>query len=227
VAEVPPSTAKTADPNCDGRSLDPRIRRTRQMLRDAFFSLLQEKSFEDISIQDIAERSTVNRATFYDHYSDKPALVEDVIVERFDGLLCQRQVCFDGTCVSAIRPLILATCDFLGQLNQGQCTKHERLFEPFVQTAIQKRLQQVLLEGLKKNASKKGVDPHVIAAAASWAIYGAVVQWVHAENRAPAESFADIALQLVGPMLHLPAGGRHAPAARETGPARAKGRRGN
>jgi len=192
------------------------------MLRDALFSLLQEKSFEAISIQDIAERSTVNRATFYDHYSDKPALVEDVIVERFDGLLCQRQVCFDGTCVSAIRPLILATCDFLGQLNQGQCTKHERLFEPFVQTAIQKRLQQVLIVGLKKNASKKSVDPHVIAAAASWAIYGAVVQWVHAENRAPAESFADVALQLVGPMLHLPAGGRHVPAARESKPARAK-----
>jgi len=134
------------------------------MLRDAFFSLLQEKSFEAISIQDIAERSTVNRATFYDHYSDKPALVEDVIVERFDGLLCQRQVCFDGTCVFAIRPLILATCDFLGQLNQGQCTKHERLFEPFVQTAIQKRLQQVLLDGLKKNASKRSVDPRVTAA---------------------------------------------------------------
>ena len=112
--------------------------------------------------------------------------------------------------------------DFLGQLNQGQCTKHERLFEPFVQTAIQKRLQQVLIVGLKKNASKKSVDPHVIAAAASWAIYGAVVQWVHAENRAPAESFADVALQLVGPMLHLPAGGRHVPAARESKPARAK-----
>ena len=70
------------------------------MLRDAFFSLLQEKSFEAISIQDIAERSTVNRATFYDHYSDKPAVVEAVIVERFDGLLCQRQVCFlTGTCI--------------------------------------------------------------------------------------------------------------------------------
>jgi AcrR family transcriptional regulator len=197
------------------------------MLRDAFFSLLQEKSFEAISIQDIADRSTVNRATFYDHYSDKPALVEDVIVERFDGLLCQRQVCFDGTCVSAIRPLILATCDFLGQLNQGQCTKHERLFEPFVQTAIQKRLQQVLLEGLKKNASKRSVDPLVTAAAASWAIYGAVTQWVHTESRAPAETFADVALQLVGPMLLLPAGGAHTAGAQESKRARAKAKRTN
>jgi AcrR family transcriptional regulator len=212
----------TANTPCDGRTIDPRIRRTRQMLRDALFSLLGEKSFEAISIQDIAERSTVNRATFYDHYADKSALVEDVIVERFDGLLCQRQVHFDGTCVSAIRPLILATCDFLGQLNQGQCTKHERLFEPFVQTAIQKRLQQALLGGLKKTASKKSVDPLVTAAAASWAIYGAVIQWVRTEGRAPAETFADVALQLVGPMLLLPAGGPHALAAKASKPARAK-----
>jgi hypothetical protein len=150
-----------------------------------------------------------------------------VIVERFDGLLCQRQVCFDGTCVFAIRPLILATCDFLGQLNQGQCTKHERLFEPFVQTAIQKRLQQVLLDGLKKNDSRHGVDPIMIAAASSWAIYGAVIQWVHAENRAPAELFADVALQLVGPMLHLPAGGAHTSAAQESKRVRAKAKGGN
>lgn len=221
-----PSTANHTDPICSGRNVDPRIRRTRQMLRDALFSLLQEKSFEAISIQDIAERSTVNRATFYDHYSDKAALVEDVIVERFDGMLCQRQVCFDGTCASAIRPLILATCDFLGQLKQGQCTKHERLFEPFVQTAIQRRLEQALLDGLKKNASTSSVDPCVTAAAASWAIYGAATQWIRTENREPAEIFADVALQLVGPMLHLPAGARHTAAASESKPTGAKAERG-
>ena len=99
------------------------------------------------------------------------------------------------------------------------------MFEPFVQTAIQKRLQQVLLEGLKKNDSKRGVDPLVIAAAASWAIYGAVIQWVHAENRASAESFADVALQLVGPML-LPRRGRaYCRRTRiETGAGKSKGR---
>ena len=37
------------------------------MLHEAFKALLAEKGFESISMQDIAKRSTVNRATFYDH----------------------------------------------------------------------------------------------------------------------------------------------------------------
>ncbi|MBI4304912.1 MAG: TetR family transcriptional regulator, partial [Chloroflexi bacterium] len=44
---------------------DPRVKRTRKLLHDAFDSLLSEKSFEAITVQDIAERATVNRATFY------------------------------------------------------------------------------------------------------------------------------------------------------------------
>jgi AcrR family transcriptional regulator len=55
---------------------DRRTRRTRQILRDAFLSLLKEKRYEDISVQDIIERADVARSTFYAHYIDK----EDLLV---------------------------------------------------------------------------------------------------------------------------------------------------
>ena len=55
---------------------DPRVRRTRQLLQQALDKLLQTKDFENISVQDIAEAATVNRATFYDHFADKFALLE-------------------------------------------------------------------------------------------------------------------------------------------------------
>jgi AcrR family transcriptional regulator len=44
--------------------LDPRVKRTRQLLVQAFFELLSAKDFEVVSVQDIAEKATVNRATF-------------------------------------------------------------------------------------------------------------------------------------------------------------------
>jgi AcrR family transcriptional regulator len=47
--------------------MDPRVRRTRKLLQDALRSLLFERRFSRISVQDIAERATVNRATFYAH----------------------------------------------------------------------------------------------------------------------------------------------------------------
>jgi AcrR family transcriptional regulator len=51
---------------------DPRVKRTRQLLLQAFTAVLAEKrSIPSITIRDITQRATVNRATFYAHFEDK------------------------------------------------------------------------------------------------------------------------------------------------------------
>src|ERR1700722_18100976 len=92
--------------DCEVR--DPRIRRTRQLLQSALATLIQTKPFDEISVQDIAEAATVNRATFYDHYTDKYSLLEANIAGGFHQLLHHRNVSFDGTCPSAASAIILA-----------------------------------------------------------------------------------------------------------------------
>lgn len=57
--------------------LDPRVVRTRQLLRTALIDLVPERGFAAISVQDIADRATLNRATFYLHYGDKTELLMD------------------------------------------------------------------------------------------------------------------------------------------------------
>ena len=69
--------------------VDPRITRTRKLIRDALTSLLSQKKFESISVQDIAERATVNRATFYAHYADKFALLDALVREDVAAQLAQ------------------------------------------------------------------------------------------------------------------------------------------
>ena len=54
---------------------DRRVRRTRKLLHDAFISLVIEKGYEKITIQDILDRADVGRSTFYVHYRDKEALL--------------------------------------------------------------------------------------------------------------------------------------------------------
>src|SRR5271156_4214688 len=112
----------------DPSKVDPRIRRTRQMLFQAFQDLLAQKSFDQISVQDLAERSTLNRATFYDHFTDKFALLEAMMGERFSTLITTRMAGSDGTCEASLRLLILAACDFLADASSG-CQKHQRQFE--------------------------------------------------------------------------------------------------
>lgn len=43
---------------------DPRVLRTRQLLRDAVIELLEEMDIEKISVNRIAERAKINRVTF-------------------------------------------------------------------------------------------------------------------------------------------------------------------
>ncbi len=62
-------------------SVDPRVFRTDKLLQEAFIELSAERSFDAISIGDITKRANVNRATFYRHYSDKYALMEQIFQE--------------------------------------------------------------------------------------------------------------------------------------------------
>ena len=78
--------------------LDPRIRRTRQLLHDALRRLLEEKEFDKVTIQDITEAATLNRATFYAHYPDKFALLGELIRVNFLELFAKRNVRFDRAC---------------------------------------------------------------------------------------------------------------------------------
>ena len=74
--------------------IDRRILRTRDTLGDALVALMQERNFDDITVQDVLDRAGVGRSTFYAHYRDKDDLflsdVEDFL-ERFSAALQQHE----------------------------------------------------------------------------------------------------------------------------------------
>ena len=119
----------------DCEKLDPRIRRTRGLLQDALRNLLEQKEFDKISVQDITEAATLNRATFYAHYADKFALLGEMTRVNFLKLLEQRNVLFDGTCATAFHPIILAVCDYLIELQKSH-SFNQHQFDPFVEATI-------------------------------------------------------------------------------------------
>ncbi|MBL1226941.1 TetR/AcrR family transcriptional regulator [Enterococcus sp. BWR-S5] len=69
---------------------DLRVMRTHKMIIEAFFHLVEEKGFEAITIQEIADRAMINRATFYAHFKDKQDLYDqifDFAVKAFTSVL--------------------------------------------------------------------------------------------------------------------------------------------
>lgn len=73
---------------------DKRVQKTRQGIRTAFIALLKEKRFADITVQDIADRAQISRSTFYDHYTDKYLLLENLYLETVERFRQMAEVYF-------------------------------------------------------------------------------------------------------------------------------------
>lgn len=54
---------------------DRRVKRTRNMVLDAFLDLMIEKGYDAITVQDIIDRANIGRSTFYIHFTDKENLL--------------------------------------------------------------------------------------------------------------------------------------------------------
>ena len=180
--------------------MDPRVRRTRQLLQRALEKLLETKAFETLSVQDITDAATLNRATFYDHYTDKFALLECMAAGRFHGLLASRGVKFDGTCASALKAIVLGVCDYLGGLPALECERQRQL-EPHLESAIIAVVRTMILQGLERHASGAAASPEMVATTVSWAIYGGAKEWLRTPDRPPSEQAANTVMMLVTPIL--------------------------
>jgi AcrR family transcriptional regulator len=61
--------------------------RSRKLIRQAFVGLLQEKDLEKITVTDIITRADINRGTFYAHYQDINAVIEQIENEIIEKML--------------------------------------------------------------------------------------------------------------------------------------------
>lgn len=66
--------------------VDRRILKSQESMKKAVIELMTEKNFDDITIQDIADRANINRGTIYLHYQDKFDLLDKLIEAHINEL---------------------------------------------------------------------------------------------------------------------------------------------
>ncbi|HEY4354708.1 MAG TPA: TetR/AcrR family transcriptional regulator [Acidobacteriaceae bacterium] len=186
----PGDTADTAE------ATDPRILRSRRMLMDALIRLLNQKEFDDISIQEIADEATLNRATFYLHYPDKNALLQAMTAARFHELIARRGISFTN-CDGALRAIALGVCDYLAETTG--CPS--QLAKMPLENSIIPAVEGIFQEGAKHHEAAPGADPALLSTTAAWAIFGAARQWYQTPNRIPAEEMAAKIEAMVKPIF--------------------------
>ena len=154
--------------------LDPRVTRTRKLIRDALTSLIAQKSFEAITVQDIAEQATINRATFYAHYTDKFALLDGLVREDFGARLIQG----DPLSIRSVRSMLLAVGSnvFAFVASKRKC-RIDRDFESQLQRAMETELTDFLLPAFGNRTAM------LVASA----LVGAAMNWRHQAPKSPTE----------------------------------------
>jgi AcrR family transcriptional regulator len=175
---------------------DPRILRSRRMLMDSLARLLMKKEFEDISVQEIADDATLNRATFYLHYPDKSALLQAMTESRFRDLIERRGITFTD-CNGALRAIALGVCDYLAETTgcPGQ------LAQIPIEGSIIPVVEDMFKEGLALHGTAPDADAALLATTAAWAVFGAARRWFQTPNRISAEEMAARIETMVSPVL--------------------------
>jgi AcrR family transcriptional regulator len=185
---------------------DRRVRRTRELLRNAFLSLIAEKGYDRITVQDILDRADVGRSTFYAHYRDK----EDLLRAGFDdiraALAAERNAGEaepePGADVELLQPLLIVFT---------HVERHRQLWAPMsrkggtelITRLLRKGVDDLVREHLQSHFGASGVDPTELEAAVQFvagACMGLLVWWLdHDDIPSSAEEVHTIFRRLATP----------------------------
>ncbi len=184
--------------------VDPRVRRTRQMLQQAMNELMREKDFLDINVQDIAERAGLNRATFYKHFLDKYDLLNAIIRERFQKMLDERLPEKPALTAANLNILIQTVFDYMNGFHGSCVSARVRNEQGMMMQKVQHQIYEILLNWLQHctvHIKKERSSPEMLALLTSWTIFGPVMQVAWGTSKIQKQALLDQVVAMVYPIL--------------------------
>jgi AcrR family transcriptional regulator len=176
------------------RREDRRVQRTQQLLRGALFSLIQEKGFEGLAVQEIIDRANVGRATFYAHFDNK----EDLLVSGFDGLrasLKQRQRNALSKAGNVDDRVLAFSREMFAHANE-----HRQVFQAMVGkrsgAVVQQMLHRVLVDLVREEVKSEPLVQFVAGA-----FFGLLMWWMDGKMRMSVDEIDSLFRRLAIPAL--------------------------
>jgi AcrR family transcriptional regulator len=156
--------------------LDPRIKRTRQLIRQAMMTLMQKKHFQDITVQEITGEAGINRATFYAHFVDKQALMNYTIREMLQERIDSQLPAHPALTPENLRLLIVTVSEFMVQ-TVNHCSPVRDDVQPLIEAEIQAHLAGVIQFWMAQSPLRESIPADTAALVLSWSIFGAALEW--------------------------------------------------
>jgi AcrR family transcriptional regulator len=191
-----------------GKRVDPRIGRSKQLLAEALQRLTRERCFEDITVQDILESATINRATFYSHFEDKHALLHYLLTDFFKQTLRKRVAVGAPPGREVFTEMIQAICSFLTEVRNCP-SLGSPANDPTAENAMRPFVRDTLLPWAKASApTDRLFDAELNADVAAAAICTASMRWTRSGPAWSPEEFSRKLYPMVAYCLGVQAGER-------------------
>ncbi|MFK7803326.1 MAG: TetR/AcrR family transcriptional regulator [Anaerolineae bacterium] len=140
---------------------DKRIRRTHRLLREAFIELIAEQGYDNLRVEDILQRADIGRTTFYAHFKDKRALLEnisEIFDSRYQADLAQRSLDEDGNiplvAVQKVFESFERNAPFFGMVLESRDV-------PVLYERVQNAFRDIFSRLLVEQAERLNLDPAV------------------------------------------------------------------
>ncbi len=179
------------------KKVDPRVVRSRQQLRTALVSLIEEKGFDALTVQDITDRAELNRATFYLHYRDKQDLLEKSLRDAIDELMADLGASTDeqGQLVidESPRP-IKAVFEHVAQHAQFYRVMLSAEGVPAFSAGVREYMATITLRwlsALQPHARQSRVPLEIVASSLSWSLLGVLIWWLEHDMPHPPNYMAE------------------------------------
>ena len=187
--------------------MDRRQKKTREAIFTAFTSLLAEKGYHQISVQEIIDRADVGRTTFYAHFETKDYLLKDLCEELFGHIIDTalglpgnryRCDCADGS-DSVFRHLIKHLQENDRNILELLSSENNELFLGFFKSNLKRLI--VSLYGEQGLLKKNGLPEDYVINHISATFVETVSWWLSRKRKECPEEVTEYFLTLVRPLI--------------------------
>ena len=182
--------------------MDRRFLRSERMLTEAMLVLISEKSFQEITIEDIINSADVARKTFYAHFKNKQELLWHSLATHFQTIESQLQPLNPSTLLASSKPLSYSVFKHVGEYSvfyrsMLQDSGDSRFIFQFLDYVAQQSFLR--MAPLRENAPMSTVPPELVADMLSGALLGSLRWWLKSGMSDTPEQMAYRFSQIIAP----------------------------
>jgi AcrR family transcriptional regulator len=186
----------------DGHLKDARVRRTQRRLREAIVSLIHEKSYPAIVVNEILERADVGRSAFYAHFPNKDALLASGIEQMLQAKAPRTLPASVGPFGNVLR-FSFPVFEYIGQCRHASAAKMGRSGRHIVHQHLHRLLVELIRDDVGYAFTEgPGSMPADLATEYVVTTFILVLNWwVESRSLLSAREVDDVFLALVAPAL--------------------------